>query len=118
MRRKETGSRLAEPLILVLVPNRELAIQIFDEARRLCYRTGLRPCVAYGGSDVVSNLKQLADGCDVLIATPGKLADLMKKPHVLSMSRVKYARKTINQCRSLLIKPDTGTQSSTRRTNC
>jgi ATP-dependent RNA helicase DDX3X len=92
MRRKQTKSRLAEPLIVVLVPNRELAIQIFDEARRLCYRTGLRPCVAYGGSDMAMNLNQLAEGCDVLIATPGRLTDLMKKPDVLTMSRVKYAR--------------------------
>lgn len=34
----------AEPLVLVVVPTRELATQIFDEARRLCYRSMLRPC--------------------------------------------------------------------------
>lgn len=39
----------AEPLVIVVVPTRELAIQIFDEARRMCYRSMLRPCVAYGG---------------------------------------------------------------------
>ena len=38
----------AEPLILVVVPTRELATQIFDEARRLFYRSMLRPCIAYG----------------------------------------------------------------------
>lgn len=47
------GDRVrAEPLLIVIVPTRELAIQIFDEARRLCYRSMLRPCVAYGGGPV------------------------------------------------------------------
>src|SRR6478735_9083052 len=47
----EGGPRVrAEPLVLVVCPTRELACQIFDEARRLCYRTMLRPCVAYGGA--------------------------------------------------------------------
>lgn len=39
----------AEPLVVVVVPTRELAMQIFDEARRMCYRSMLRPCVVYGG---------------------------------------------------------------------
>lgn len=39
----------AEPLVVVVVPTRELAIQIFNEACRMCYRSMLRPCVAYGG---------------------------------------------------------------------
>jgi ATP-dependent RNA helicase DDX3X len=39
----------AEPLVLIVCPSRELATQIFDEARRFCYRTMLRPCVVYGG---------------------------------------------------------------------
>jgi ATP-dependent RNA helicase DDX3X len=39
----------AEPLVLIVAPSRELATQIFDEARRFCYRTMLRPCVIYGG---------------------------------------------------------------------
>ncbi len=38
----------AEPLVLIVVPTRELATQIFDEARRFCYRTMFSPCVVYG----------------------------------------------------------------------
>nr|OQO19958.1 hypothetical protein B0A51_14284 [Rachicladosporium sp. CCFEE 5018] len=37
------------PLVVIVVPTRELAIQVFDETRRLCYRNLLRPVVAYGG---------------------------------------------------------------------
>ncbi|GAB7355990.1 hypothetical protein MBLNU459_g6617t1 [Dothideomycetes sp. NU459] len=80
----------AEPLVIILVPTRELAQQIFDEARRLCYRSMLRPACAYGGVPVKNNLQELGKGCDLLIATPGRLCDLMDRPRVLSMTRVKY----------------------------
>jgi hypothetical protein len=80
----------AEPLVVVVVPTRELAMQIFDEARRMCYRSMLRPCVVYGGLPMPITRDQLGAGCDVLIATPGRLCDLMDKPHILTMSRVKY----------------------------
>ena len=79
----------AEPLILVVVPTRELATQIFDEARRLCYRSMLRPCVAYGGGPSREQMDELRRGCDVLIATPGRLKDFMQRGHLLSLSRVK-----------------------------
>ena len=79
----------AEPLVVVVVPTRELAMQIFDEARRMCYRSMLRPCVAYGGLPMGITLDQLGGGCDILVATPGRLCDLMDKPHILTMSRVK-----------------------------
>src|SRR5271155_6032185 len=79
-----------EPLILVVAPTRELCCQIFDEARRLCYRSMLRPCVAYGGGPVREQLGELAKGCDLLIATPGRLIDFMSKPSVLSLSRIRF----------------------------
>lgn len=79
----------AEPLILVIAPTRELATQIFDEARRLCYRSMLRPCVIYGGAPTGEQIDELRRGCDVLIATPGRLMDFMGRGHLLSLSRVK-----------------------------
>ncbi len=85
---REAGVR-AEPLILVIAPTRELATQIFDEARRLCYRSMLRPCVVYGGAPTGEQMDELRKGCDVLIATPGRLMDFMGRGHLLSLSRVK-----------------------------
>ncbi|CAD6570316.1 MAG: hypothetical protein ASARMPREDX12_003449 [Alectoria sarmentosa] len=86
---REDGVR-AEPLILIVAPTRELATQIFDEARRLCYRSMLRPCVIYGGAPSGEQMDELRKGCDVLIATPGRLMDFMSRGHLLSLSRVKY----------------------------
>jgi ATP-dependent RNA helicase DDX3X len=80
----------AEPLVLVVAPTRELCTQIFDEARRLCYRSMLRPCVVYGGAPTREQRLELQKGCDVLIGTPGRLLDFMDKPHILSLHRVKY----------------------------
>nr|KAK5448799.1 hypothetical protein LTR18_001887 [Exophiala xenobiotica] len=80
----------AEPLILVVAPTRELCCQIFDEARRLCYRSMMRPCVAYCGAPVRDQVAQLQRGCDILVATPGRLLDFMGRPEVLSLSRVRY----------------------------
>ncbi|KAK4543379.1 hypothetical protein LTR36_005522 [Oleoguttula mirabilis] len=80
----------AEPLVVIVVPTRELAMQVFDEARRCCYRSMLRPCVVYGGLPMPMTIDELGKGCDILIATPGRLCDLMDKPQVLTMSRVKY----------------------------
>ncbi|PVH94551.1 DEAD-domain-containing protein [Periconia macrospinosa] len=80
----------AEPLVLVVCPTRELACQIFDEARRLCYRTMLRPCVIYGGAPTKNQREQLEKGCDVLIATPGRLMDFMSNIKLLNLSRLKF----------------------------
>ena len=79
----------AEPLILVVAPTRELASQIFDEARRLCYRSMLRPCVIYGGAPTGEQAEELRKGCDVLVATPGRLIDFMERGNLLTLRRVK-----------------------------
>ncbi|KAI1300441.1 P-loop containing nucleoside triphosphate hydrolase protein [Xylaria venustula] len=85
------GARIrAEPLVVVIAPSRELAIQIFNEARKLCYRTMLRPCVIYGGGPMRDQIDNLQRGCDVLIGSPGRLIDLMERGHILSLRRVKY----------------------------
>ena len=83
----------AEPLVLILCPTRELALQIFNEARKMCYRSFLRPCVLHGGGRLYD--QQIADlqrGCDILIGTTGRVRDMMlNRSQWLSMCRVKYA---------------------------
>lgn len=80
----------AEPLVLIVAPTRELAVQIFNEARKFCYRTMLRPGVVYGGVPLVEQVNQLNRGCDVLIGTPGRLVAFIEKPRVLSLRRLRY----------------------------
>ncbi|KAF4994420.1 hypothetical protein FGRMN_5839 [Fusarium graminum] len=80
----------AEPLVLIVVPTRELALQIFNEARKLCYRTMLRPCVVYGGVPVREQISLLSKGCDVLVGTPGRLVDFIQRPKNLTLRRLRY----------------------------
>lgn len=80
----------AEPLVLVIAPTRELAVQIFNEARKFCYRTMLRPCVVYGGLPVREQIGLLNRGCDILVGTPGRLVDFISRPNVLTLRRLKY----------------------------
>lgn len=80
----------AEPLVVIVCPTRELAVQIFNEARKFCYRTMLRPCVVYGGGSMRDQMAQLQKGCDVLVACPGRLIHMMDNPEVLTFRRVRY----------------------------
>ncbi|KAL1449982.1 hypothetical protein WDU94_002446 [Cyamophila willieti] len=67
------------PLGLVLAPTRELATQIYDEAKKFAYRSQLRPCVVYGGSNVGDQMRDLDRGCHLLVATPGRLVDMLER---------------------------------------
>ncbi|CAH2237482.1 jg12815 [Pararge aegeria aegeria] len=70
------------PLGLVLAPTRELATQIFDEARKFAYRSRVRPCVVYGGSPILDQFRELERGCHLLVATPGRLVDMLNRGRV------------------------------------
>ena len=64
---------------MILAPTRELACQIHLEARKLCHHSGLRAVVVYGGADARQQLRELAYGCTVLVATPGRLTDFVDR---------------------------------------
>jgi len=76
------GRRKQFPLALVLAPTRELATQIYDEARKFAYRSRVRPCVVYGGADVRQQMQDLERGCHLLVATPGRLVDMLERGKV------------------------------------
>jgi len=67
------------PRALVLVPTRELATQVADELAPIGASTGVRLHAVYGGTDLERQAKDLADGCDVVVATPGRLIDLIER---------------------------------------
>ena len=85
------ASRKAYPVTLVLAPTRELASQIYEESRKFCFKTGIRPVVVYGGADVRLQFRELEKGCDLLVATPGRLMDLIDR----ARCSVEYVRHLI-----------------------
>ena len=67
------------PVMLILVPTRELAEQIFKEARKVCHKTGIIVSRCYGGVKLDNQIRELKQGCDIVIGTPGRIIELIEK---------------------------------------
>lgn len=74
---------------LVLVPTRELALQIFQVFEKLVVGTELIPLTTYGGVEQNHQTEELQMGVDILISTPGRLFDLHHQGFI-DLSRLKY----------------------------
>jgi len=66
-----------------------LAMQIHVEAQKFCSRTDLRAVVCYGGSPIGQQIRELRNGCNILVGTPGRLLDLVDKG-VVALTNVDY----------------------------
>ena len=73
--------RNAYPRALIITPTRELAAQIDDVAKNVCASTGQQAVIVTGGARYKHQITALQKGCDVLVATPGRLIDLLDKKH-------------------------------------
>ncbi|OIV89510.1 hypothetical protein TanjilG_20429 [Lupinus angustifolius] len=82
-------ARTAFPMALILAPTRELSCQIHDEAKKFSYQTGVKVVVAYGGAPINQQLRELERGVDILVATPGRLVDLLERARV-SLQMIRY----------------------------
>ena len=69
-------SRQENPRVLILVPTRELVVQVVDEIEKLCTYLDTRVLGVYGGVNINTQKKQIAEGLDIIVATPGRLYDL------------------------------------------
>ena len=67
------------PKALVLVPTRELASQVQDQLEALCWGTKTEVLAVYGGAGMERQMKALASGVEVVVATPGRLKDLLER---------------------------------------
>ena len=64
---------------LVIAPTRELAIQITDEITKLARHTGIKATTVYGGQGMGIQLDKLRNGPEIVVATPGRLIDHLKR---------------------------------------
>jgi ATP-dependent RNA helicase DeaD len=78
------------PIALVIVPTRELAIQVRDELGWLLRQTGLRLASFTGGTAVGGDLRALQKGLDIGIGTPGRLVDLLRRER-LDLTHIRVA---------------------------
>jgi superfamily II DNA/RNA helicase len=70
------------PRALVLVPTRELATQVSEELIPLGKAIGRRVVAIYGGANMSGQIKSLADGAEVVVATPGRMIDMIERKEV------------------------------------
>ena len=77
------------PIALILVPTRELAVQVRDEAHRLSYGREIRTSACYGGKPLAKQIARLRDGVDILVGTPGRILDLINR-RALSLDNLRW----------------------------
>jgi len=75
----DSRRKVTQPRALMLAPTRELAIQIHKDAELLGKHTGLKLGLVFGGTGYEQQRKQLEEGVDILIGTPGRLIDYFKQ---------------------------------------
>lgn len=81
-RKRYSRARASDIRAIIISPTRELAEQIAVEANKLCRNTDLRVQVAVGGNSKRQMLQKTRyEGCHLLVATPGRLTDLLSDPH-------------------------------------
>jgi ATP-dependent RNA helicase DDX5/DBP2 len=77
------------PIVLILAPTRELAIQIQQECNKFGSSSRIKNCCLYGGAPKGNQIRQLKAGVEIAIATPGRLIDLLSMG-VTNLKRVTY----------------------------
>lgn len=70
------------PRLVVMAPTRELVLQIADEANDFAAGTGLSVCAVFGGGSIGKQAHQLRRGADLVVATPGRLMDHMRRGNI------------------------------------
>ena len=82
LKKNPTRYNAKQPRILVLTPTRELAIQVHDNFVEYSKFVNLKTSVIFGGVGQAPQVKSMLGGVDVLVATPGRLLDLINQRHV------------------------------------
>ena len=77
------------PIALVVVPTRELGIQVAEELTKLSVGKKLRVTAIYGGRPMEPQIAELKNGVDIVVGTPGRLLDLQRQG-ALTLSKIKH----------------------------
>ena len=85
---EKMDERERRPTALILAPTRELVTQIGREFERLCFGRRAFAVAVVGGESIVRQQRMLGQGCQVVVATPGRLMDLMAR-HAIRLDKVK-----------------------------
>ncbi len=74
---------------LIVLPTRELALQVYHVAKKMTSRSSIRATVVYGGASIETQIRNLRRHPHIIVGTPGRLLDLMRRGEI-DISRIKY----------------------------
>jgi ATP-dependent RNA helicase DeaD len=74
---------------LILVPTRELAVQVEDEIKRLGQHTPIRSVAVYGGQKITAQMKFLKHGPEIIVGTPGRVIDLLER-RIVTLDNIRF----------------------------
>src|SRR5437762_7303149 len=74
---------------IILVPTRELAVQVETEIKRLAQYTPIRTVAVYGGQKISAQMKFLKHGPEILVGTPGRVIDLLDR-RIISFENIQF----------------------------
>lgn len=85
-----TDIKAANIQTLVLCPTRELCMQITSDMKKYSvHSAGFKTVAVYGGADIQKQIRSLKEGCHVVVGTPGRMVDLIKRK-VLKLSNIRW----------------------------
>ncbi len=86
---EKIDKNLRMPQALVLLPTRELAVQVANEVRKIGkYMEDIKTVTVYGGADIREQINKLKGGAQIIVGTPGRVIDLIDR-HVIKLSEIK-----------------------------
>jgi superfamily II DNA/RNA helicase len=62
-----------KPFAMIIEPTFEVGLQVYEQAQQLAHQTGVRVVKCLNDRDVVANGNEVYEGCDIVVATPGRL---------------------------------------------
>jgi ATP-dependent RNA helicase DeaD len=86
---QEQNTKKGRISALILVPTRELALQVTEEVSSLKYSERPKLACVYGGASIVEQLRKLQSGVDIVVGTPGRVLDHLKRGS-LDLSQISY----------------------------
>lgn len=88
---EKIDKELRVPQALILLPTRELAVQVANEVRKIGkYMEGIKAVTVYGGADIREQINKLKGGAQIIVGTPGRIIDLIER-HVIKLSELRIA---------------------------
>lgn len=95
------------PRVIVMVPTRELVMQVVKEVEKITPYSSVRTVAVYGASNINTQKQKVYDGCDILVGTPGRVFDLIMSGILRTKDVKKFVIDEVDEMFNLGFRPQT-----------